>query len=111
MQQVRARPDDDRALDSKLGQPRGRDLKRSEEHTPELPSQSNLVCRLLLEKKKRKRAAESKLTPAGSPEVNRELPSDPGTPAIVPASWRAERDHPVTSRHSRAGCGQPISSS
>src|SRR2546430_13759360 len=26
---------------------------RSEEHTSELPSQSNLVCRLLLEKKKR----------------------------------------------------------
>src|SRR2546430_11324492 len=29
--------------------------KRSEEHTSELQSQSNLVCRLLLEKKKRKR--------------------------------------------------------
>src|SRR5688572_31713290 len=30
-------------------------LARSEEHTSELQSQSNLVCRLLLEKKKRKR--------------------------------------------------------
>src|SRR2546427_6794846 len=29
--------------------------KRSEEHTSELQSQSNLVCRLLLEKKKRNR--------------------------------------------------------
>src|SRR5688572_31069637 len=29
---------------------------RSEEHTSELQSQSNLVCRLLLEKKKEKRA-------------------------------------------------------
>src|SRR5688572_32569159 len=29
-------------------------LKRSEEHTSELQSQSNLVCRLLLEKKKTK---------------------------------------------------------
>src|SRR2546430_2852449 len=28
------------------------DLERSEEHTSELQSQSNLVCRLLLEKKK-----------------------------------------------------------
>src|SRR2546427_1748714 len=28
-------------------------LKRSEEHTSELQSQSNLVCRLLLEKKKK----------------------------------------------------------
>src|SRR2546430_17097579 len=32
-----------------------RDLARSEEHTSELQSQSNLVCRLLLEKKKKKR--------------------------------------------------------
>src|SRR5688572_31152593 len=29
-------------------------MKRSEEHTSELQSQSNLVCRLLLEKKKTK---------------------------------------------------------
>src|SRR5688572_31349203 len=29
-------------------------LERSEEHTSELQSQSNLVCRLLLEKKKKK---------------------------------------------------------
>src|SRR2546427_4437509 len=29
--------------------------RRSEEHTSELQSQSNLVCRLLLEKKKRKK--------------------------------------------------------
>src|SRR5688572_30022935 len=29
----------------------GRGLERSEEHTSELQSQSNLVCRLLLEKK------------------------------------------------------------
>src|SRR2546427_9143707 len=32
----------------------GLDLDRSEEHTSELQSQSNLVCRLLLEKKKNK---------------------------------------------------------
>src|SRR5688572_32695731 len=31
---------------------RGRRPRRSEEHTSELQSQSNLVCRLLLEKKK-----------------------------------------------------------
>src|SRR2546430_5440052 len=30
--------------------------RRSEEHTSELQSQSNLVCRLLLEKKNRKRS-------------------------------------------------------
>src|SRR2546430_17292857 len=33
--------------------PRGRNRSRSEEHTSELQSQSNIVCRLLLEKKKR----------------------------------------------------------
>src|SRR2546427_5297630 len=33
---------------------RGADQPRSEEHTSELQSQSNLVCRLLLEKKKKK---------------------------------------------------------
>src|SRR2546430_6780382 len=34
---------------------RGFHRMRSEEHTSELQSQSNLVCRLLLEKKKRRR--------------------------------------------------------
>src|SRR5688572_32476941 len=33
---------------------RSHDSARSEEHTSELQSQSNLVCRLLLEKKKKK---------------------------------------------------------
>src|SRR2546430_12978246 len=32
---------------------------RSEEHTSELQSQSNLVCRLLLEKKKKRHIAET----------------------------------------------------
>src|SRR2546430_12026297 len=36
-------------------------LKRSEEHTSELQSQSNLVCRLLLEKKKKHRATTSNI--------------------------------------------------
>src|SRR5688572_32099566 len=34
--------------------PSAQDEVRSEEHTSELQSQSNLVCRLLLEKKKKK---------------------------------------------------------
>src|SRR5688572_32449164 len=34
--------------------------KRSEEHTSELQSQSNLVCRLLLEKKKKKKKKKKK---------------------------------------------------
>src|SRR2546430_11513165 len=35
---------------------------RSEEHTSELQSQSNLVCRLLLEKKKKKHITEQNMT-------------------------------------------------
>src|SRR5688572_32150467 len=38
--------------------PRGQD--RSEEHTSELQSQSNLVCRLLLEKKNKEYAIQTK---------------------------------------------------
>src|SRR2546427_1866701 len=63
---VRARPRDrvplppgvvgDRALPAHLAHV-GLTLEdRSEEHTSELQSQSNLVCRLLLEKKKKKNA-------------------------------------------------------
>src|SRR2546430_5957536 len=37
-------------------------LTRSEEHTSELQSQSNLVCRLLLEKKKKKNEQRKKDT-------------------------------------------------
>src|SRR5688572_32325731 len=38
---------------------RGRVMSRSEEHTSELQSQSNLVCRLLLEKKKKKKIKQT----------------------------------------------------
>src|SRR2546430_7986600 len=38
-----------------VGDVTGQLLPRSEEHTSELQSQSNLVCRLLLEKKKKTR--------------------------------------------------------
>src|SRR2546427_2427952 len=52
----------DELLEVLLHRPRGvgpgrvqrhREVSRSEEHTSELQSQSNLVCRLLLEKKKK----------------------------------------------------------
>src|SRR2546430_10313707 len=39
---------------------------RSEEHTSELQSQSNLVCRLLLEKKKRTRSSQQATAPSNS---------------------------------------------
>src|SRR6266853_3840146 len=41
--------------------PRIRAGRRSEEHTSELQSQSNLVCRLMLEKKKKKELKYSPL--------------------------------------------------
>src|SRR5688572_32656986 len=39
---------------------RERAQQRSEEHTSELQSQSNLVCRLLLEKKKKKKKEKNR---------------------------------------------------
>src|SRR2546430_5397169 len=52
---------------------------RSEEHTSELQSQSNLVCRLLLEKKKN--MAEHKLRTHTCPRpprtTHRDTPTDP----------------------------------
>src|SRR2546427_1718627 len=44
---------------------------RSEEHTSELQSQSNLVCRLLLEKKKKNNATMTDLT-RSSTDVKRQ---------------------------------------
>src|SRR2546430_12351732 len=46
-----ARRIDERASTNRVGLRRQRPGERSEEHTSELQSQSNLVCRLLLEKK------------------------------------------------------------
>src|SRR2546427_11501724 len=40
----------------------GKDKTRSEEHTSELQSQSNLVCRLLLEKKKHSKTRNTPTT-------------------------------------------------
>src|SRR2546422_11040879 len=42
-------------LDPVTGYPRNHKLLRSEEHTSELQSRLHLVCRLLLEKKKKKK--------------------------------------------------------
>src|SRR2546427_5559909 len=50
---------------------------RSEEHTSELQSQSNLVCRLLLEKKKKKTAA----SPGCLSRIVRRPPLSPNNPS------------------------------
>src|SRR2546430_4151242 len=49
---------------------------RSEEHTSELQSQSNLVCRLLLEKKKA-HIAEAEDTPSGRDADEADVPRSP----------------------------------
>src|SRR5438270_6703813 len=43
-------------------------IDRSEEHTSELQSQSNLVCRLLLEKKKKKKIENKKTKKVVQPD-------------------------------------------
>src|SRR5207302_3881662 len=49
---LRVRRDQDRVDNGARIRDPGRRLERSEEHTSELQSRENLVCRLLLEKKK-----------------------------------------------------------
>src|SRR2546430_12499474 len=64
-------------------------ISRSEEHTSELQSQSNLVCRLLLEKKKtttRYRLIRSELVqPRHSPMVRPLLRQFHGRPYVLAA--------------------------
>src|SRR2546427_6349324 len=49
---------------------------RSEEHTSELQSQSNLVCRLLLEKKKKIKSRPITLTREGNKDYETSLHTD-----------------------------------
>src|SRR2546430_3838315 len=84
-------------------------LSRSEEHTSELQSQSNLVCRLLLEKKKIPHCA-----PAASPATESSgcssaapVVAKPGSPAgIIKLEWTDPRDDahrlPISTIHDAA---------
>src|SRR2546430_11734110 len=49
------------------------DIRRSEEHTSELQSQSNLVCRLLLEKKKKMQIGILMLRPSFKTQTRQSL--------------------------------------
>src|SRR2546427_8599153 len=61
---------------------RNRGASRSEEHTSELQSQSNLVCRLLLEKKKQHRRKWTGPSATRPPaERNRRAPTKDATSA------------------------------
>src|SRR5205085_3300042 len=72
---------------------------RSEEHTSELQSQSNLVCRLLLEKKKRdhrgspervvRGTVRTRLLLEDQAEGSRALPAYLRSPPGLPAGWPA----------------------
>src|SRR5260221_10671306 len=53
---------------------------RSEEHTSELQSHSDLVCRLLLEKKKPARRLQSRQSRSKRPDLCRRLPSPSDPP-------------------------------
>src|SRR5256885_2740803 len=77
--------------------PNGVDLlyRRSEEHTSELQSPCNLVCRLLLEKKKRARITRP---PAGDALARGPVLRRPlltlfwrWLPAVLPVAWRRHR--------------------
>src|SRR2546427_3138093 len=61
---------------------------RSEEHTSELQSQSNLVCRLLLEKKKKKTQMQSQLTTLSRRVLEN---TNPSSTLLLPYA-RARRD-------------------
>src|SRR2546427_1905584 len=50
-----------------------RDAVRSEEHTSELQSQSNLVCRLLLEKKKKNKSKNNDINEQSTLQTSCEL--------------------------------------
>src|SRR5260221_258713 len=68
----------------------GRLLQRSEEHTSELQSHSDLVCRLLLEKKKTGLPTPGSLrSPVGS------VPSPPSPPGTNASPTRAIRSRGV----------------
>src|SRR2546430_8872385 len=61
-----------RALNPCTARRQCRFRRRSEEHTSELQSQSNLVCRLLLEKKKKRASMKVELLLPGAAQLNSE---------------------------------------
>src|SRR2546430_6581943 len=76
---------------------------RSEEHTSELQSQSNLVCRLLLEKKKNHALVEETraLAPDGSAPVTTSCPPvQVHLPLVPPPTSPARLPPPVLARTS-----------
>src|SRR2546427_5900614 len=78
---------------------------RSEEHTSELQSQSNLVCRLLLEKKKKTKEIQSKsklicrillCSQTCRISVNEIKPTQRSSAVRKPSESRTRHDHALT---------------
>src|SRR5256886_4729513 len=76
---------------------------RSEEHTSELQSQSNLVCRLLLEKKKACKCSTTRTTIFPTARQRPRRLRSPRRAAHRPAA-------PVPARPLRVGCSLPVRS-
>src|SRR5690242_21086734 len=86
----------------RAGHPNAKSESRSEEHTSELQSHVNLVCRLLLEKKKLPRSGKTTKDEGSRPLFSASTPSaasskslailDPAPPALLPPP--APHPHP-----------------
>src|SRR3989475_1244008 len=81
---------------------------RSEEHTSELQSQSNLVCRLLLEKKKRKKLRSEPQVHGSREGAGTGHALDPLATAALPGKCRhlcaAETQPVIPSTHHTIRC-------
>src|SRR5256886_11637929 len=69
-------------------------LMRSEEHTSELQSQSNLVCRLLLEKKKQLRGGGARILPP--PAIRTAAARTTGKMGKYRSPYHGERHNPTS---------------
>src|SRR5437870_11010156 len=65
-----AAPDTGDHVPARLGPGRRREHDRSEEHTSELQSRGHLVCRLLLEKKKKKKIKQKNKYTCKKKDIN-----------------------------------------
>src|SRR2546430_3398542 len=83
-------------------------MQRSEEHTSELQSQSNLVCRLLLEKKKKTNCSRSILDPSdarfASANVTRSSPGNRVSPVTTGSCKRVTSSSDETSSTQLCDC-------
>src|SRR2546430_11234533 len=87
------------------------EFERSEEHTSELQSQSNLVCRLLLEKKKKKKTGQDIRNWRPYPRVFHHrlfsgLSSTPGSTPCTTARSESHNSSTHTSRNLSLQCLQ-----